>query len=114
MEHYLGIPITKGIFKSPLRCDNNPTCSFYKNKKGSLLLKDFSGAFFGDCFAVVMYKFSCSYLDALKIIASDFNIITSKFQKNKALIEYSNVEFKETKPSIIQIENKSFTNEELN
>ena len=29
MEHYLGIPVKKGLFKSPLRRDKNPTCAFY-------------------------------------------------------------------------------------
>ena len=36
MEHYLGIPVKKGLFKSPLRKDKNPTCSFYWNKNGDL------------------------------------------------------------------------------
>lgn len=25
LEYYLGIPVKKGLFKSPLRADNNPT-----------------------------------------------------------------------------------------
>ena len=29
MEHYLGIPVKKGLFKSPLRKDNHATCAFY-------------------------------------------------------------------------------------
>lgn len=43
MEHYLGIPVRKGLFKSPLRQDNNPTCAFYRNASGDLIFKDFSG-----------------------------------------------------------------------
>ena len=43
LEYYLDIPVKKGLFKSPLRKDNNPTCSFYKNKSGDIILKDFSG-----------------------------------------------------------------------
>ena len=31
LEYYLGIPVKKGLFKSPLRNDNSPTCSFYRN-----------------------------------------------------------------------------------
>ena len=31
MEHYLGIPVKKGLFKSPLRQDSKPTCAFYRN-----------------------------------------------------------------------------------
>ena len=26
LEYYLGIPVKKGLFKSPLRNDNSPTC----------------------------------------------------------------------------------------
>ena len=43
MEHYLGIPIKKGIFRSPLRSDSNPTCAFYRNAQGDLIFKDFRG-----------------------------------------------------------------------
>ena len=43
MEHYLGIPVKKGLFKSPLRKDNHATCAFYWNKNGDLIFKDFSG-----------------------------------------------------------------------
>lgn len=45
MEHYLGIPVKKGIFRSPLRTDNNPTCSFDRDKYGRLVFKDFNGSF---------------------------------------------------------------------
>lgn len=40
MEHYLGIPVKKGLFKSPLRKDNHATCSFYKNKNGDIIFRD--------------------------------------------------------------------------
>ena len=53
MEHYLGLPVKKGIFKSPLRTDNNPTCSFGRDSYGRLIFKDFSGDFYGDAFEVV-------------------------------------------------------------
>ena len=35
-EHYLGVPVKKGLFCSPaiIRNDSKPTCSFYKNKRG--------------------------------------------------------------------------------
>jgi hypothetical protein len=41
MTHYLGIPVKKGLFKSPLRGDKTPTCSFFRNKSGELIFKDF-------------------------------------------------------------------------
>lgn len=44
MEHYAGVPCKKGLFRSPLRNDKNPTCVFFRHPKtGKLLLKDFSG-----------------------------------------------------------------------
>jgi hypothetical protein len=84
-ERYLGIKpnqsdIGKCIFKSPLREDSNPTCNFFY--KGSrLLFKDY-GSDYGeysvlDCFNVVQYLFSCSFSEAIRIIAKDFNLIDS-------------------------------------
>lgn len=114
MEHYLGIHVTKGLFCSPLRKDNNPTCAFFKNKQGDLVFKDFRGDFYGNCFDVVMYKYDCSFYKALQIIANDFGIIKRKdLQKHEKLIEYSGEIFKETQQSILQAEIQLFTSFEL-
>ena len=43
MEHYLGIPVKKWLFKSPLRKDNTPTCAFFRDSAGRLVFKDFRG-----------------------------------------------------------------------
>ena len=48
MEHYLGVHIGKGLFRSPLRNDKKPTCAFYKNRSGDLIFKDFGGYFYGN------------------------------------------------------------------
>ena len=40
-EYYLGFPVTKKLFTSVLRSDKKPTCSFYRNKNGDLIYKDF-------------------------------------------------------------------------
>ena len=114
MEHYLGIPCKKGLFKNPLRKDNNPTASFYRNNKGQLLFKDFRGDFCGDVFAVVMEKFNCSFYTALQIIANDFNIINRKdFKKNKPKLEYTDSKFEESKSATIQVEIRPFQEYEL-
>ena len=34
MTYYLGIPVKKGLFKSPLRSDSHVTCSFFRGKSG--------------------------------------------------------------------------------
>ena len=115
MEHYLGIQVKKGLFRSPLRDDPNPTCAFYRNSKGDLIFKDFRGDFSGNFISVVMYKFNCSFYIALQIIANDFNIITRKdLVKNTTKVKYSNIEFKETTPAIIQITLRDFEQYELN
>lgn len=114
MEHYLGVRIQKGLFRSPLRNDRMPTASFYKNGRGRLIMKDFSGAFSGDCFSVVMEKFQCSYYTALQIIANDFGIIQRKdMQKHKPKIEYSGIKFEEKESAKIQIKTREFSDKEL-
>ncbi len=74
--HYLGIKgITKRLVRNCTRNDKNPTCGFYKNSAGALILHDFATGEYFNCFGFVMKMFNCSYHEALKIIASDFGII---------------------------------------
>lgn len=114
MEHYLGIHVGKGLFCSPLRKDNNPTCAFFKNKQGDLIFKDFRGDFYGNCFDIVMYKYGCSFHKALQIVANDFGIIKRKYlTKHERLIEYSGEILEETHPSILQAQIQPFTPQEL-
>lgn len=114
LEYYLGVPVKKGLFKSPLRVDNNPTCSFYRTKNGDIILKDFNGSFYGNFINVVMYKYGLSYYKALKMIANDFGYIhLPKYKKNpKPVIESQN-ELKESKEANIQVEIQDFSKEEL-
>lgn len=115
-EHYLGIPIKKGLFVCPsaLRIDHRPTCSFYKNNRGDLILNDFAGESY-TFIDVVMKIFNCSYYKALKIIANDFNIISSSnYEVNKPKIEYTETLFKEEKNSShIQVDIKDYSEDEL-
>lgn len=107
MAYYLGIPIKKGLFVSPLRVDHKPTCSFYRGRQ--LYFKDFAT---GECLSfenVVMKKYGCNYHEALKIIATDFGIIDGSKPK---VVPIQPI-FKKEKKTIIQIEAKSFTKEEL-
>ena len=114
LEYYLGIPVKKGLYKSPLRKDDKPTCSFYRNRSGDIIFKDFSGQFSGNFISVVMYKYSCSYYMALKIIANDFGYIKhKKLTRNTKPIVISNNTFKDDKGAKIQIEAKDFSLKEL-
>ena len=111
MSYYLGIPVTKGLFCSPLRQDKHTTCSFFRGKSGRLYFKDFAT---GECLAfenVVMKKFACSYHESLKIIAKDFGLIKGKHPKSKPIIKQE--KFSSDKQTFIQIEQKEFSKEEL-
>lgn len=115
LEYYLGLPVKKGLFRSPLREDRTPTCAFYKNKTGDIIFKDFSGKFAGNFISVVMEINKCSFSKALNIIANDFGYKTARgLVRNRKPIKISPREFKETKPSEIRVEIQDFTETELN
>lgn len=110
MTYYLGIPVKKGLFKSPLRSDNHVTCSFFRGKSGNLYFKDFAS---GKCLTfegVVMEKYGCNYSTALKIIARDFGYSHSSPQKKVVKIQ---PKFEEDKQTFIQAEIKEFSEAEL-
>lgn len=113
MEYYLGIKVAKGLFCSPLRKDNTPTCSFYKNKSGELIFKDFNGSFYGNFINVVMEKYHTTYYQALKIIAEDFGISKKHINKIVRPIKESTTVFKDEGPADVRVEVKDFTKEEL-
>lgn len=114
MQYYLGVEVKKGLFCSPLRKDNNPTCSFYRNSSGELIFKDFNGSFYGNFISVVMTKYSVNYHQALKIIANDFGIIKRKnIQKHEGVIQVSTPKLNTSGHAKIQVEIKDFTKAEL-
>lgn len=115
MEHYLGLTPKKGLYKSTIRKDNKPTVSFYRNKKGELIYKDFGyPEHCGNFITMVMIKFGCSYGKALQIIANDFNIISrNNITVNKPLIKYTEEKFEDSGASVIQVEIKEYTQKEL-
>ena len=111
MTYYLGIPVKKGLFKSPLRSDNHVTCSFFRGKSGNLYFKDFAS---GKCLTfegVVMEKYNCNYHTALKIIAKDFGYTKDSSVKKVAV--KIQPKFDEEKQTFIQIEAKDFSESEL-
>lgn len=112
MEFYLGIPVKKGLFKSPIRPDNTPTCSFYRNKSGELIFKDFRGDFYGNFVSVVMKIHGCTYYQALKIIAGDFGLIKTNTPPKVINVKESE-SFKDSGPCSINVEIQDFTKQEL-
>lgn len=114
MEYYLHIPIKKGLFRSPIRKDNHPTCSLYRNKSGTLIFKDFATGQYLNCFELVKEIFHCDYFEALRIIANDFNIVRSKnLHKNIGKINSNPIKIKDKEVSKIQVEVQEFTDLEL-
>ena len=111
MSYYLGVPIKKGLFRSPLRSDNHNTCSFFRGRSGNLYFKDFAT---GQCLTfegVVMEKYHCTYPNALKIIAKDFGYIqSSEVKKQEIKIQ---PKFEGEKETFIQVEIKDFSESEL-
>lgn len=114
MEYYLHIPVKKGLFRSPLRRDKQPTCSFYRNSKRILIFKDFATGQHLNVFDVVQSLFNCNYFEALRIIANDFNIVKDKnLCKNPGKINLNPIKIKDKEISKIQIEIQEFTKNEL-
>lgn len=114
MSYYLGIPIKKGLFRSPLREDHHTTCSFFRGNSGNLYFKDFAT---GQCLTfegVVMAKYNCTYHNALKIIARDFGYIKrADVKKTKAPEIKIQPKFESEKETFIQVEIKDFSESEL-
>lgn len=114
MEYYLHIPVKKGLFRSPLRRDKQPTCSFYRNKSGTLIFKDFATGQHLNVFDVVQSIFRCDYFEALRIIANDFGIVRDNaLHRNPGKINLNPIKIKDKEISKIQIEIQEFTDNEL-
>lgn len=113
MSTYLRVPIKRGLFCSPLRKDNRPTCSFCHSKKGELMYHDFGTGFHENFVGVVMEIHKCSYQEALNIIAEDFGYISKAENRPAVKIKVSNVKLEEKTETLIQIKPKAFSEQEL-
>lgn len=114
MEYYLHLPVKKGLFRSPLRRDKQPTCSFYRNNSGTLIFKDFATGQHLNVFGVVQEIFRCDYHGALRIIANDLGIVRDKtLQKNPGKINDNPTKINDKEMSKIQVEIQDFTDLEL-
>lgn len=111
MQFYLGVPVKKGLFCSPLRNDKRPTCSFYKHN-GNLYMKDFGTGKNYSFINVVMEKYGLNYYQALRSIAIDFGFIKGTKSSKKKIVETSKIS--ENKPADIKVEIKDYTEKELN
>jgi hypothetical protein len=112
-EYYLGFPVTKKLFTSILRSDKKPTCSFYRNKNGDLIYKDFGTGDNFNFIGLVMEMFNLSYYQAINKIAADFGLIKTDIVSVKAEIKEATTKIIDTGPTYIQVTTKSFSEEEL-
>lgn len=112
-EYYLGFPVTKKLFTSVLRSDKKPTCSFYRNKNGDLIYKDFGTGDGFNFIGLVMEMFNLNYYQAITKIASDFGLIKTDVVSVKAEIKESTNKILDTGPTYIQVTTKPFSKEEL-
>lgn len=115
MSFYLGMPLTKKTFCSPLRQDHKPSCAFWRSTQGTLYFKDFSTGQCLDFVNVVMVKYNINYYSALERIASDFGItptFTGQALPVSVSVQQAPV-FEEKKRAVIQIEIKPFSQKEL-
>jgi hypothetical protein len=71
-----GVPVVPYMFRSPLRNDRDPTCKFYRKQNGKLILRDYTGHFWGDCFDLVTFKTGKKFYDALYDVALRFGIVS--------------------------------------
>ena len=103
--------IPKKLICSPLRDDKRPTVGFYRNSSGSLIFHDFATGEFLTCWSLVARLKGITYHQALKLIASDFNIQGSSITTNSIhIIPKCDIEQKET---IIRVELDDFSSTEL-
>lgn len=115
-EHYLGIPVTyRGHFKSPIRKDENPTCSFtWRN--GKLLFRDWSEPRAKDCFNIVEELHNVDYYTALEIVAKDFDLTDAKPRDGISTTSYSMENYKREKnneKSIIEVKRQPLTKDNI-
>ena len=112
--HYLGInSISKKLIRNTTRNDKNPTCGFYKNGNGTLILHDFATGEYFNCFSYVMKAYHCNYHEALDIIASDFGLIHCNNKPVPTIRHVPTFKNEENKITYIQIEMGKFEEQDL-
>lgn len=86
ITRYTGIAPCKNSVKSPFRQDKHPSCRFFRASSGAILLCDFSRPEYTcDFVKAAMFRYSCSYRDALRLIAEDYGLIAKSAIRPKAI-----------------------------
>lgn len=112
--HYLGISsISKKLIRNTTRDDKNPTCGFYRNNNGVLILHDFATGEYFNCFSYVMKAYHCNYHQALDIIAKDFGILKQENKQVPIIRHVPTFKNEEDKITYIQIEMGKYEEQDL-
>lgn len=89
----------KSPVKSPFREDNKPSCGFYTNNQGRLILHDFALSESWNCFNAVMKKHSLNFGKVLQMINTDFGLgLGTNNPSDVKIHQYETL--KESKPNI--------------
>ena len=104
-------------FKSDLYDDTNASCNIKVFPNGSAVYKDFGNGDSFDCFSYVQNKYGCSFIEALMIISSDFNLglgNTDKIVPDPVLLGHKRkyVNKKTTLNTVIQIKSRPWNAKE--
>jgi hypothetical protein len=116
-EQFLRVPVDyRGLFRSPIREDENPTCSF-KWVDGKLLFRDWSESRAKDCFDIVKEIHHCDFYTALEIVAKEFNLTHKDprqgYTPKTDLSLESYERHKNNEKSIIEIKRQPFTPQDV-
>jgi hypothetical protein len=117
MYKYLNISAEVcGRFCSPLRKDENPTCTLTWIN-GKLLFRDWAEDQSLDCFGVVMKKYNVGFYKAQEIVANDFDLIRNisdgSIQKRTSPVTYSIGSSSTKQKSNIEVKTQPFTNDNI-
>ena len=117
-ERYLGISVNfNKLQRSSLRKDPKPSVGFKRMIGGDIICRDFGdNKIKGDCFNIVSAIHNCSFSDTLKIIATDFNLLTLNFNKDKVTKIYKPQKLKdpvEREVVPIKIKSRAWTKQDI-
>lgn len=118
IRHYLGQDFDfKKKFASPFKSvgsDTNPNLTFFMGDNNEILFKDFARGSGGDCFKFVQELYNLNFWESLCRIDEDFGLgILKKSIPNFKVQLTKKPDSIHKQSKIIQIESKSFTDEEL-
>ena len=116
LEFYTGCKVETGYhFRSPVRKDNNPTCSYNYGQDGRPRFKDWALDRTYDCIDLVRSLFGCGYQQSLDKIAFDFNLTDKDIDAHKQQLAshrrelHSSDRYSDGPRTMISIARKSLT-----